>query len=66
MTLRRSDLQSDSDLDSIHNSCDVFNDEPPSSYGNLLFTGNSKIGPQSDRGEEGARGVMPKKTGHFL
>ena len=44
----------------------LFNDEPPSSYGNLLFTGNSKIGPQSDRGEEGARGVMPKKTGHFL
>ena len=44
----------------------MFNDEPPSSYGNLLFTGNSKIGPQSDRGEEGARGVMPKKTGHFL
>ena len=38
----------------------MFNDEPPSSYGNLLFTGNSKIGPQSDRGEEGARGVMPK------
>ena len=28
MTLRSSDLQSDSDLDSIRNSCDVFFTEP--------------------------------------
>ena len=42
MTLRSSDLQSDSDLDSIRNSCDVFFTSIVSTNGNPKFIDSSK------------------------
>ena len=43
MTLRSSDLQSDSDPDSIRNSCDVFYDVPYENDGKLNIDGNKKL-----------------------
>ena len=49
MTLRSSDLQSDSDLDSIRNSCDVsfsFRDKAPDQEGNLNVRLKEETGRQ--------------------
>ena len=39
MTLRSSDLQSGSDLDSIRNSCDVFSKEPFAHFEGMMYEG---------------------------
>ena len=54
MTLRSSDLQSDSDLDSIRNSCDVFF----KNMYNDIFLGKGVYGVDDDNDDDGGSGAF--------
>ena len=62
MTLRSSDLQSDSDIDSIRNSCDVFILGKGSECAlSSLKAQNGRVGPEKDEALYGCFNIKVKK-----